>query len=72
MVYPICFKSPADVTRISDTIANTGIPMYVSCGNVYIDARSVLGLFALIGKDVLLVAPDGMNPQKFMKLAQSL
>lgn len=72
MVYHIRMKNPNDVIRVSDTIANTGIPMSISCGNAIIDARSVLGLFPFVGKTVLLVAPDGMNPEKFMKLVHKL
>lgn len=72
MTYPIRLNSPADVTRVSDIIANTGIPMQISCGTAIIDARSVLGLFPFVGKNALLVAPDGMNPNKFMKLVDKL
>ena len=72
MTYPIRMNSPTDIVRVSNMIADTGIPMYISCGNAYIDARSVLGLFPFVGQKALLVAPDGMNPDKFMKLVSKL
>jgi hypothetical protein len=37
-----------------------------------IDPRSILGLFAFIGKDALLVAPDNLNPKYFMKLVKKM
>jgi hypothetical protein len=46
--------------------------MSVSCGNAMIDPRSILGLFAFVGKDALLVAPDDLNPNYFMKLVKRM
>ena len=61
-----------DVVRVSEEAANAGIDMSVSCGYVMIDPRSILGLFSLIGKDALLVAPDDMNPQYFQRLVKRM
>ena len=41
-------------------------------GNAMIDPRSILGLFAFVGKDALLVAPDDLNPNYFMKLVKRM
>ena len=46
--------------------------MSVSCGNHMIDPRSILGLFTFIGKDALLVAPDDMNPNYFMRIVKKM
>ena len=72
MYHRIRMNSPEDVEKVSNTVAQTGIPMHISCGSAMIDARSILGLFPFVGKDAFLVAPDGMNPQKFMKLVAKL
>lgn len=72
MILPIKMKNPEDVTRLSNTIAETGIHMAVHCGNVMVDARSILALFTLIGKDAILVAPDDTNPKFFSKLVHKL
>ncbi len=72
MICPIRMNSHEDVVRVSDIVANSGIEMSVSCGSTMIDPRSILGLFAFIGKDALLVAPDNLNPKYFMKLVKKM
>ena len=72
MFCPIRMNSHEDVVRVSDIVANSGIEMSVSCGSTMIDPRSILGLFAFIGKDALLVAPDNLNPKYFMKLVKKM
>lgn len=72
MICPIFMKDTADVQRVSDVAAEAGIDMSVSCGNVMIDPRSILGLFTFMGKDALLVAPDDLNPNYFMRLVKRM
>ena len=72
MICPIRMNSHEDVVRVSDIVANSGIEMSVSYGSTMIDPRSILGLFAFIGKDALLVAPDNLNPKYFMKLVKKM
>ena len=72
MIYPIFMKDAYDVQRVSDVAAEIGIEMSVSCGNHMIDPRSILGLFTFIGKDALLVAPDDMNPNYFMRIVKKM
>ena len=72
MICPIRMNSHEDVVRVSDIVANSGIEMSVSYGSAMIDPRSILGLFAFIGKDALLVAPDNLNPKYFMKLVKKM
>lgn len=72
MICPIFMKDTADVQRVSDVAAEAGIDMSVNCGNAMIDPRSILGLFTFMGKDALLVAPDDMNPNYFMRLVKKM
>ena len=39
---------------------------------VMLDARSILGLFALVGKRVNVVAGDRVNPASFEKLVNKM
>ena len=72
MICPIKMKTEQDVIRVSEIAANSGIDMSVSCGTAMIDPRSILGLFAFVGKDAVLVAPDNLNPKYFMKLVKKM
>ena len=72
MICPIFMKDTKDVERVSKVAADAGIDMSVSCGNAMIDPRSILGLFNFVGKEALLVAPDDMNPNYFMRLVKKM
>ena len=72
MIYPIFMKDTKDVERVSAVAAEAGVDMSVSCGNAMIDPRSILGLFTFMGKDALLVAPDDMSPNYFMRLVKKM
>ena len=37
-----------------------------------VDAKSLLALFTLVGKSAILVAPDHLNPKRFMKLIEKM
>ena len=72
MICPIFMKDTKDVEKVSKVAADAGVDMSVSCGNVMIDPRSILGLFNFVGKEALLVAPDNMNPNYFMRLVKKM
>lgn len=68
MSYPINLKSRDDVIRLNNVACQENFKMQVSSGLDIVDARSLLGLFSLIGKsNVNLVAPDGTNPMCFTR-----
>lgn len=68
MSYPINLKSRDDVIRLNDVACQENFKMQVSSGLDVVDARSLLALFTMIGKNnVNLVAPDGTNPICFTK-----
>ena len=72
MVYPIQIESTEDALRICKEAAAADLGVTISCGSVILDPRSILGLLALIGKRVLLVAPDHSNPNEFRHLIEKI
>ena len=72
MIYPIKLESAQDVVKLNNFAANEDYNLSVSSGNTMIDAKSLLALFTLVGKTCMLVAPDHLNPKKFMKLIERM
>ena len=72
MIYPIKLESTQDVVKLNNFAANEDCDLSVSSGNTMIDAKSLLALFTLVGKTCVLVAPDHLNPKKFMKLIERM
>ena len=72
VVYPITIKSSADARILSEVSAEADLGVTVSYGTVILDPRSILGLLTLVGKRVLLVAPDHSNPNEFWRLISKL
>ena len=66
MVFEIKLETPKDVKNLNDAALDYFGDLTVNCGASSFDARSLLGLFTLIGKKgIKVVAPDHENPQKF-------
>jgi hypothetical protein len=69
MVKQIHLKDIEDVQRLNDMACEQPFKITVSCGHLVLDAKSILALFALIGKkDIYLVAPDHIKADKFMDM----
>ena len=67
MVYPVQVRSTEDIRRFNRVATEQDFNIYISCDNVMIDLKSLLGLFTLLGKTGVLVAPDHTSPEAFMK-----
>ena len=67
MVYPVSVRTMEDVRRLNQVATEQDFTIYISCDNVMIDLKSLLGLFTLLGKRCTLVAPDHASPDAFMK-----
>ena len=65
MVHPITLKTKEDVLRLNDLATKENFNLKVSTGSIIIDAKSLLALFALIGKKVNLVVSDRTDPETF-------
>ena len=73
MVYEIRLNSPKDVKNLNDAAFNYDGKLTVSSGAVTVDAKSILALFALIGKkNIKLVAPDHEKHEKFIAFLEEL
>ena len=60
------------VERISDLASKAPYEVLLSDDTVMLDARSLLGLFALVGKRVNVVAEDDVNPRAFERLVKKM
>ena len=72
MIKSINITSKNQVERISDLASKAPYEIWLSDGAVMLDARSILGLFALVGKRVNVVAGDRVNPASFEKLVNKM
>jgi hypothetical protein len=72
MVHPITLKTKEDVLRLNDLATKENFNLKVSTGSIIIDAKSLLALFALIGKKVNLVASDRADPETFSNFIKKI
>lgn len=72
MVKSIEITNNQQVQRISDLASKAPYEVWLSEGSVMLDARSLLSLFALVGKRVNVVVEDGVNPREFSKLVSKM
>lgn len=72
MVMDINIKSANDVERLNTVASETPDVLWVHSndGMIMVDARSLLGLFALIGKPCKLVAEDSTDYKVLAKVAK--
>ena len=69
MFKEIEIKNEAQVEKINKLACGAPYEVWLSSGNVMLDARSLLGLFALIGKRAKVVASeDEVTARQFDKL----
>ena len=72
MIYPYIFNNKEELLRLSELASQENFPIYISTPYGQLDARSVLGLFSIMGKSTNLVAPDGANEEEFRRFIQKL
>ena len=68
----INIKDQDQVMKISKLASQAPYPVWLSDGAVMLDARSLLGLFVLIGHKARVVAGDHVNPKSFGKLVEQM
>ena len=67
MVYPIYVKDAEAIRKLNRVATEQEFSIYISRDNAMTDLRSLLGLFAFLGKDCMLIAPDHASPEAFAK-----
>ena len=72
MVSEIEIKDGSQIRKINRLASEAPYEVWLSAGNVMLDARSLLGLFALVGKKANVVAGDGVDPQSFGRLVAKM
>jgi hypothetical protein len=72
MIHPYKINSKEDLVRLSELACQEDFPIYISTPYGQIDARSLLGLFTVMGQDINLVAPDHSCAKDFYKFISKL
>lgn len=60
------------VKRISDLASKEPYDIFLSNSNTMLNAKSILGLFSLVGQDVHIVAEDNADPYRFMRVVNKM
>ena len=69
MMHPeIEIKDKAQVEKINRLATEVPYEVWLSTGTLMLDARSLLGLYALIGKRAKVVTEDDVNPKMVQRL----
>ena len=71
MVQPIKFETKEDLYRFSELASQQDFNIYISTPYGQLDAKSLLALFTILGKEVNVVASDHANAEKFMAFLNS-
>ena len=72
MTRDIDIKSKDQVEKINRLACETPYEVWLYDGTVMLDARSLLGLFALIGRKAHVVVEDSVAPRSFQKLVAKM
>ncbi len=72
MIYPYRIETKEDLIRLSELACKEDYPIYISTPYGQVDARSLLGLFTVMGQDINLVAPDHSCAKDFSKFITKL
>lgn len=72
MVREIDIKSKEQAEKINQLACEAPYEVWVSTDTVMLDARSLLGLLALVGQRANVVAEDDVNPTAFGKLVSKM
>ena len=72
MTKTIEITSKSQVEKINQLASKAPYEVWLSADAVMLDARSLLGLFALVGKKARVVVADNVNPKAFGKLVDKM
>ena len=72
MTYPFKIKTKEDLYKLSELASKEDFSVYLSTSSALFDAKSLLALFNILGKEVNLVAPDHVDSEKFSKFIDKL
>lgn len=72
MIKEIEIKNEEQVEKINRLACRAPYEVWLSSGSVMLDARSLLGLFALVGKKAHVVVEDDVAPRSFQKMVAKM
>lgn len=72
MLKEIEIKNEAQVERINHLACKAPYEVWLSSGDIMLDARSLLGLFALVGRKAQVVVEDDIAPRSFQKMVDKM
>ncbi len=72
MVKEIMIKNKEQAAKISELACHAPYEVWLSNSTMMLDARSLLGLFALVGQKACVVAEDTVNPRDFARLVSKM
>ena len=72
MVKKLDIKDRDQVEKINELALETPYEVWLSTDTLMLDARSLLGLYALIGKRVNVVAEDSVDPKSLDRLVAKM
>ena len=72
MLKEIKIKNEAQVEQINRLACKAPYEVWISSGDIMLDARSLLGLFALVGRKAQVVVEDDVAPRAFDKLVAKM
>lgn len=65
-------KDKAQVEKINRLASEAPYEVWLSTGTLMLDARSLLGLYALIGKRAKVLTEDNVNPKLVKRLVAKM
>lgn len=68
MIREIEIKDDAQVEKINRLACQAPYEVWLSSGTIMLDARSLLGLFALVGRKAYVVVEDSVSPKSLDRL----
>ena len=72
MVKKLDIKDRDQVEKINELATQTPYEVWLSTDTLMLDARSLLGLYALIGKRVNVVTEDSVDPRSLDRLVDKM
>jgi hypothetical protein len=72
VTYPFKIETQEDLYRLSEMASKEDFSIYLSTNSEIFDAKSLLALFTILGKEVSLTAPDHADAKKFSKFIEKL
>ncbi len=72
MTKTIEIRDEAQVEKINELACESPYEVWLATDTVMLDARSLLGLYSLVGKQAMVVAEDDVDPKGFGKLVSRM